>query len=96
MSYSYFLLAILDLGIHLRLGHGRGICIVDAFIFSVINPQAEKDELGEYIGSIVKNDSYIIYFIIIIIIIHSICLTEITTWAWARDLHCRCIYFFSN
>ena len=28
----YFLLAILDLGIRLRLGHGRGICIVDAFI----------------------------------------------------------------
>ena len=28
----YFSLAILDLGIHLRLGHGRGICIVDAFI----------------------------------------------------------------
>ena len=32
VSYSYFLLAILDLGILLRLGHGRGICIVDAFI----------------------------------------------------------------
>ena len=28
----YFSLAILDLGIRLRLGHGRGICIVDAFI----------------------------------------------------------------
>ena len=27
-----YLLAILDLGILLRLGHGRGICIVDAFI----------------------------------------------------------------
>ena len=27
-----FLLAILDLGNRLRLGHGRGICIVDAFI----------------------------------------------------------------
>ena len=35
---SYFLLAILDLGILLRLGHGRGICIVDAFIiiFNII------------------------------------------------------------
>ena len=32
VSYSYILLAILDLGICLRLGHGRGICIVDAFI----------------------------------------------------------------
>ena len=31
-SCSYFLLAVLDLGICLRLGHGRGICIVDAFI----------------------------------------------------------------
>ena len=31
-SYSYFLLAVLDLGIRLRLGHGRGIYIVDAFI----------------------------------------------------------------
>ena len=28
----YFSLAILDLGIRLRLGHGRGICIVDAFL----------------------------------------------------------------
>ena len=36
-SYSYFLLAILDLGIRLRLGHGRGICIVDAFI-SYLSP----------------------------------------------------------
>ena len=27
-----FLLAILDLGIRLRLGHVRGICIIDAFI----------------------------------------------------------------
>ena len=31
-SYSYILLATLGLGIRLRLGHGRGICIVDAFI----------------------------------------------------------------
>ena len=31
-SYSYNLLATLDLGILLRLGHRRGICIVDAFI----------------------------------------------------------------
>ena len=31
-GYSYFLLAILDLGILSRIGHGRGICIVDAFI----------------------------------------------------------------
>ena len=30
--YSYFLLAVLDLGIRLRVGHERGICIVDAFI----------------------------------------------------------------
>ena len=28
----YFSLAILDLGIRLLLGHGPGICIVDAFI----------------------------------------------------------------
>ena len=28
----YFSLAILNLGIHLQLGHGRGICIIDAFI----------------------------------------------------------------
>ena len=28
----YFSLAILDLGIRLRLGHGRGICTVSAFI----------------------------------------------------------------
>ena len=28
----YFSLAILDLGICLRLGHGRGICIINAFI----------------------------------------------------------------
>ena len=31
-----FLLAILDLGILLQLGHGRGICIVNAFIIIVI------------------------------------------------------------
>ena len=35
-SYSYFLLAILDLGIRLRLGHGRGICIIDAFLVSLL------------------------------------------------------------
>ena len=34
-SYSYILLATLDLGIRLRLGHRRGICIVDAFIIMV-------------------------------------------------------------
>ena len=34
-SYSYFLLAILDLGIRLQLGHGRGICIVDEFILCI-------------------------------------------------------------
>ena len=32
-SYSFILLLLfLDLGIRLQLGHGRGICIVDAFI----------------------------------------------------------------
>ena len=36
-SYSsIFLLLFLDLGIRLQLGHGRGICIVDAFICLVI------------------------------------------------------------
>ena len=31
-SYSFISLAILDLGIRLRLGHGQGICIIGAFI----------------------------------------------------------------
>ena len=35
VSYSYFLLAILDFVIRLRLGHGRGICIIDAFIINI-------------------------------------------------------------
>ena len=37
-SYSYILLAILDLGIRLRLGHRRGICIVEAFIDVFVIP----------------------------------------------------------
>ena len=36
VSYCYFLLAILDLGILLGLEHGQGICIVDAFIIIII------------------------------------------------------------
>ena len=38
MSCSYFLLAILDLGILLRFGHGRGISIIDAFIDVLVIP----------------------------------------------------------
>ena len=41
-SYSYILLAILDLEIRLRLGHRRGIGIVDAFIVSYFSKLSSK------------------------------------------------------